>query len=295
VNVPTQQDSIASIIEMSLNFADLESSIPQILQGEIPQGNNTTFGGMAMVLTASHIIQQRISERWDDYITVPIVERFYHYEMQYGDDDSIKGDYEVMAGGATERIDKQIKSQELEKIMGMAATNELYMEQLDLGEAFREWVTTTRVGNILKSREVIEQERAAAAQAAAQAPDPVLMEAEARMKQAEAAMAKIELDREIKNREFELRAAIEEARVDKESRETVAREQENLIKLQIAQMAREDMLNQLAAEQQKTQAQIAKDLQISVMTEETKRLLKQADLDKFNTEIALAKQTGEGI
>lgn len=295
VNVPTQQDSIANIIEMSLNFADIESSLPQIQQGEMPVANNVTFGGMAMVLSAANIIQQRLSEKWDDNINVPIVERFYHYEMQYGDDSTLKGDFEVMAGGATQRIDKQIKAQDLERIMGMAGSNEEFLMQIDLPEAFREWVQTTRVGNILKPREQVEQERAAAQQAAAQAPDPDLIEAQARAAQAEAAMAKIELDRELKNKELEMRAAIEEARVDKESREIVAREHENQIKLLIAQMQREDMLNKMAMDQQKTQAEIAQQLNIAVMTEETKRLMKQADLDMFNTEIKIKRQEGTGI
>ena len=297
VNVPTQQDSITNIIELAMQFADVESSIPQIVQGDMPQGNNTTFGGMAVVMSASHIIQQRISERWDDNMTVPIVKRYYHYEMQYNEDDSIKGDYEVNAGGATERIDKQVRAQDLERIIGMAGSNEMFMEQIDIGEAFREWVATTRAGSILKDRAAIEQERAAKEQAAAQQQeqDPALIEAQARAKQADAAIEKIAMDREYKDKEFDLRAQIEEARVDKESREIVARERENQIKLQVAQMQREDVIIKIAADQKKTEAQVAKDLQISIMTDETKRLLKQADLDKFNTEIAVKEKTGEGI
>jgi hypothetical protein len=293
VNVPTQQESIAAVIEMSMQFADIESSIPQIMQGDSTQANNTTFGGLAMVMSASHIIQQRLSERWDDNINVPIVERFYHYEMQYGEDDSIKGDFQVMTGGATERIDKQVKSQDLERIMGMAGSNPEFMEQIELGEAFREWVATTRVGNILRSRESIEAERAEAAQNPP--PDPTLIEAQAKQMQAQAAADQVKLNQTVKKQELDLRAQVEEARVDKESREIMARERENQIKLQIAQMGREDVLLKIAAEQGKTQAQIAKDMQIAVMTDETNRLLKQADLDKFNTEIAVKREFGEGI
>jgi hypothetical protein len=293
VDVPTQQESISGIIEMAMQFADIESSIPQLLQGELPQANNTTFGGLAMVMSATHIIQQKLSEKWDDNMNIPIVERFYHYEMQFGEEESIKGDFEVMAGGATERIDKQIKSQDLERILGMAGSDPAFMEQVDIGEAFREWVATTRAGSILRTREDIEKERQEAEQNPQ--PDPAMIEADARAKQAEAALGKIELDREMKTKEFELRAQIAEATVDKESREIVARERENQIKLQIAQMQREDMLIKMAADQNITQAELAQRLNIAVMSEETKRLTKQADLDKFNVEIALKKEMGEGI
>lgn len=292
VNVPTQQETIANIIEMGMQFSDIEAAIPAMLGGEAPQGNNT-FGGMAMVMTNSHIIQQRHSERWDDNITVPIVEKFYHYEMQYGEKPSLKGDYEVKAGGATERIDKQIKSQDLERIMGMAGSNPEFMAQIDVGEAFREWVATTRTPGILKSREQIEQEAQAAAENPQ--PDPALIEAQARQMQAEAANKKIEQDQAFKQMEMDLKAQVEEARVDKENREIQARALENQTKLQIEQMKRELELIKMAHERQLKVADIQKELGVAQMSEETKRLLKQADLDKFNTEIAVKREFGEGI
>lgn len=292
VNVPTQQESITNIIELALQFADIESSIPQILQGELPAGNNT-FGGIAMVMTASHIVQKKISERWDDNIVVPIVERFYHYEMQFGEDPEVKGDFEVNAGGATERIDKQTKAQDLERIIGMAGSNPEFMAHLDIGLAFREWVATTRAGEILKSLEQVEAEMAK--QQAAPPPDPELIEAEARSKQADAALGKLELDKVQHEKEYDLKAQIAEAMVDKENREIVTRGEENEIKLQIQQMVRDDMLTQMAYDSGVTQAELAQKLKIAVVAEETKRLLKAADIDKFNTEIAVKREFGEGI
>ena len=293
VNVPTQQEPISNIIELALQFADIESSIPQILQGEIPSGNNT-FGGVAMVMTASHIVQKKISEKWDDQITVPLVKKFYDYEMQYGEDDSLKGDYEVMAAGATGRIDAQIRSQDIERIIGMAGSNEAFMEHIDIGKAFREWVATTRVGaDILRPAEEVEASRQAAMQNPP--PDPVLITAEAKAKQAEAAVAKVELDKSIKPQELNLRAQVEEAKVDKENRLVIVREKEAEITLQIAQMERDLELLKAAHEDNKTQREFAADMQTTIVDNETKRLLKKADIDKFNTEIAYANKHGEGI
>lgn len=293
VNIPAQQEPLSNIIELALSFADIESSIPQILQGEMPSGNNT-FGGVAMVMTASHIVQKKISEKWDDQMTVPIVQRFYHFEMQYGEDDSLKGDYEVMAAGATGRIDAQIKSQDLERIIGMAGSNPAFMEHIDIGMAFREWVTTTRVGNdILKPIEEVQ----AAQQAAAQnpPPDPVLITAQAKSAQAQAAVDKVALDKALKPQELDLKAQVEEAKVDKENRLVVVREKEAQINLQIAQMERDLELLKQAHEDNKTQRQFAADMQTVVIDAETKRLLKKADIDQFNTEIAIKKEYGEGI
>lgn len=292
VNIPTQQEPISNIIELALQFADIESSIPQILQGEMPAGNNT-FGGVAMVMTASHIVQKKISEKWDDQITVPIVNRFYHYEMQYGEDDSLKGDYEVMTAGATGRIDAQIKSQDLERIISMAGSNEAFMEHIDIGAAFREWVTIVRSGDILRPIEEVEASREQAAQNPP--PDPVLITAQAKAEQAAAATKKLALEEQLKPQELELRAQVEEAKVDKENRLVIVREKESEITLQIAQMERDLEMLKMARETNRTQQQFATDMQTTVVQEETKRLLKKADIDRFNTEIAVKEKYGEGI
>jgi hypothetical protein len=290
VNVPTQQESIAAIIEMAMQFADIESSIPAILGGEMPTANNTTFGGMAVVMSNSHILQQRHSERWDDNITVPAVERFYHYEMQYGENPAVKGDYEVKTGGATERIDKQIKSQDLERIMGMAGQTPEFMEQLDIGEAFREWVATTRITGILKSRDAIEAERAEAAQNPQ--PDPALIEAQVKERQVAVEEQKLQ----IAQQEMGLKAQTAEANVDRANREIIVRQEENMVRLQEAQMQREDNLMKMAHANQISMKEQAGRMQVAIMAEETKRLMKKADLDMFDTEIRLAKgPKGEGI
>lgn len=292
VNVPTQQESIASIIELALHFADLESSLPAIQQGELPSGNNT-FGGMAMIMSATHIIQQAISEKWDDYINIPIVNTLYHYEMQYGEDESAKGDYEVQTGGATERIDKQIRAQDIERIIGMAGTQPELLMHIDTGQAFREWVRTTRVGNILKPIEQVEAEQQAAAENAQ--PDPASISAQAAMLQAQAAVDRVKLDERMRAAELNLKAQVEEASIDASNREIVARERESAIRLQVAQMNRENILMQLASQEKLSMADLAAKLNTAVMTEETKRLSKQADLDKFNTEIKIKREMGEGI
>jgi hypothetical protein len=58
---------------------------------------------MAMVMSASNVVQKAASLNWDDYITRPMVARFYHYEMQYGEDPDVKGDYEIEVGSRLKR------------------------------------------------------------------------------------------------------------------------------------------------------------------------------------------------
>lgn len=296
VNVPTQQESIASITELAMQFADIESSIPSIQAGEIPQGNNT-MGGVAMVLSASHIIQQRVSEKWDDNITVPLIKRWYDWEMQYNPNEEIRGgDLNVKAGGATERIDKQVKAQDIERIIGLAGTNPDFQKHIDADAAFRELAATTRAGDIVLPLEEVRR-REAEAEAAAQnaPPDPEQLKAEAAVLTAQTRAKEADVRAQESQMEFQLRGKIEESKFELEVMDREAKMFEMQIKLQLAQMERELKLMEMASEQGMTQAKLAQSLDIAVMGETTKRLLKEADMEKFNREIAVKRETGEGI
>jgi hypothetical protein len=296
VNVPTQQESISNITELAMNFADVESSIPQIVSGEIPQGNNT-MGGTAMVLSASHIIQQRVSERWDDCITLPLVQRWYDWEMQYSDDEELReGDLNVKVGGATERIDKQVKAQDIERILGLAGTNPDFIKHIDADAAFRELAATTRAGDIvLPLEEVRRREEVAAAEAENAPPDPEQMKAQAAVEAAQAKTAEIQAKTQLEQARLQLEGKKAETDIEIQMMDREFKMQEMVIKVQLAQMEKELKLMELASAQGVTQAKMAQDLDVAVMTETTKRLLKEADMEKFREEIAIKRETGEGI
>jgi len=296
VNVPTQQESIANITELAMQFADIESSIPQIQAGEIPQGNNT-FGGVAMVLSASHIIQQRVSERWDDYITLPLIQRYYDWEMQYNEDPLIRGgDLKVKVGGATERIDKQVKAQDIERILGLASTNPDFQKHIDADAAFRELAATTRAGDIVLPLEEVkrrEEEAAAAAQEAP--PDPETIKAQAALLSAQTKAKEADMHMQIKQAELELEGRIAEAKLEKEMIELQGAQFEQQVKLEIAQSEREIKLMDIAMKYELSIKQAAQKMDLAVMSETTKRLLKERDMEKFNKEIAVKMKTGQGI
>jgi hypothetical protein len=158
VDIPARLEDLSSITQMAMQFADIESSTPLMDQGEMPSGNNTT-SGIAMVMSASNIVQKRASRGWDDNVNIKIANRIYHFLMQYDPDDDIKGDFEVKVGGATDHIDSQLKSQDIERVLSLAQSNEEFMLNVDDNAAFRQWVATTRAGDILRSPEEAEARR----------------------------------------------------------------------------------------------------------------------------------------
>jgi hypothetical protein len=289
VDIPAQMDGIAQIIDTAMQFADVESSTPLMQQGEMPSGNNTTTG-LAMVASASNIIQKAASMNWDDYITKPLIRRYYHYEMQYGEDPSVKGDFEIEVGGATERIDAEIRAQEIERMLGLAGSNEEFLDHVDPNKAFRALVDNTRTGDILRTMDEVEQlraERQQQAQEQAQS-DPETLKAQAAMITAQSNKTRAEASAQLDNARQELATMEVQARYQGQVAEAQARQNEATLTYQLG-MAR------LASERETTIAQLEKDMKISNMEQYTKLTLGKMDFAKQEREIELKNRMGEGI
>jgi hypothetical protein len=288
INIPAQMEPISQIIDSAMQFADIESSTPLLQQGEMPSGNNTTTG-LAMIASATNIIQKAASMSWDDNITKPLIERWYHFEMQYGEDDTVKGDYDVEVGGATERIEAEIRSQEIERMLGIAGSNEEFMMHVDSNKAFRALVDNTRTGDVLRSQEEVDQMLQQQQQQQQEAPpDPEAMKAQAALIEAESRQQQVAAQAQLDNAKQQT-AAIQ-AQADYQSRiaEHQARQNEATLNYQIE-------LAKLANERQITIAKLQSDLQIANMDKHTKLELAEIDWDKFAAEVEVKEEYGEGI
>ena len=289
VDIPAQMEGISQIIDTSMQFADVESSTPMIAQGDVPVGNNTTTG-LAMVMSATNIIQKAASMNWDDNITKPLVHRFYHYEMQYGEDESIKGDFEIEVGGATERIEAEIKSQEIERMLGLASSNEEFMMAVDPGKAFRALVDNTRTGDLLRSPEEVESlkaEQAAAAEQAGQT-DPEAIKAQAAMIQAQARMETAKSEDAYRKQQLQQELQSSQLRYAGESQLAQARNNDAQAKERVA-------MAKLALEEGKTIAQIKKELDLAEINYDLKLELGEMDFQKMEREIEVKNKFGTGI
>lgn len=296
VDVPSAMGGISQIIDMAIQFADMESSTPQIAQGEMPVGNNT-MSGMARVFSAYNVNQKRASMNWDDNITLPMIERLYHYEMQYGENEAVKGQYVPCIGGATERIDAEMRSTELERMLGLASQDPDFKLQLDPTKAFRELVTLTRVGDILRSSKEVEEERARVSQEAAQAQqeNPQGQAAQAQIIQAQARVQEAQMKAEIAMAElqFKQQEAMQNAQL--KAAELQMKMQESESRLMLAQAEREAAMMKLAAEREISIAELQANFATSQQEMQVAREKMQQEREQFNTEISVKMQTGEGI
>jgi hypothetical protein len=101
----TQPDSRASelmsVYEKFSRLADDHSGIPAYVYGDLNvQGAGRTSSGLSMLMGAAGKGIRQVVMHIDADVVKPIVERQFIYNMRYDEDESIKGDVEVIAKGS---------------------------------------------------------------------------------------------------------------------------------------------------------------------------------------------------
>ena len=288
-NVPNNQQQIAGVVEMAMNFGDLESESPMIMQNLIPQANNTA-SGQAMMLTIGNVTQRDKSQMWDDYVTRPLIEGYYHWNMQYNEDPKIKGNFEIELAGATEAIDAQMKSQEVERILALAMQNPEYMLHIDANEAFREIVAASRVGKrIIRSKEDAEAEaQRMAEQAQQQGPDPDATRAETALLREQTRQQEVQMDQQFKQSEMQLKQQLAQMEYEKTLAETQAKTLEINTK-------REMELLKMALENDTTIQKMTQEYDLKTTEQLMKLAIEESKQEQQQKELEIKRQTGSGI
>lgn len=119
VQFPSVLGDLLKIMESAMGLADMEANIPLLMQGD--QGSaSETKGGMELLFKqASSPLRHKV-KLYDDAVTVPHLNRYYDWLME-GDDESVKGDYQVIARGASSLIDKDTQSIGLQALVQLLA------------------------------------------------------------------------------------------------------------------------------------------------------------------------------
>ena len=116
--IQNNQEQMQNIIEMALRFADLESSVPSIFQGE-KEDVPDTLGATKIMVDSNNVAFHIRVKRWDDQITRPHLGRYYDWNMQYSKKTEIKGDFSVDARGASELFLQDQQAPILTQLLGM--------------------------------------------------------------------------------------------------------------------------------------------------------------------------------
>lgn len=288
-NVPNNQQQISNVIETAMQFGDLESESPMIIQNLVPQANNTA-SGQAMMLTIGNVTTRDKSQMWDDYCTRPLIDGTMHWNMQFNDDPTIKGNFEIELAGATEAIDAQLRAQEVERILALAAQSPEYMLHINPNEAFREIVTASRVGRrILRTNEEVEVEMQRIAEAEAEKGPPAEeMRAQAVLVREETRQKELELEVQWKQAEMELKMRLAEM----EFEQVRMRHESELIQ---AQAQREMEIMRLAVQTDTSYQKLAQDFDLKNLSEQVRLAIQESRDAMHREELEIKREMGTGI
>lgn len=121
-DIPNNMEEIAMIINLAIQFIDLESGIPQPQAGEEAK-STPTVGGMAILQSNTNIIFRRIVKNLDDGLIAPSIRRLYDWNMQFSTKPEIKGDMQVDARGTSVLLVKEIQAQNLMLVVTQLMAN----------------------------------------------------------------------------------------------------------------------------------------------------------------------------
>jgi len=227
-NIPSHQAELQQVIELSRRFIDDETNLPLITQGDQGTHITQTASGMSMLMNAANVVTRHIVKNWDDQVTEPLLTRFYDWNMQYNDNEDIKGDYEVDARGATVMMTRELESQALMVMATQFAQNPLYAPMLKPEKLLNRIVKTLNLSpdEVLKSEEELAADQQQMAEQGGQ-PDPAIAVEQMKM-QAQQELLQLKSQHEQQMEQMRAQARMQEAMLERETQMIRLASQEKL-------------------------------------------------------------------
>jgi len=165
---PNLSQPVMALMDTFRKFADEETSMPSYSHGQTQSGMTKTASGMSMLMGAANVSLKSVIKNIDDYLIEPLMTSFYDWNMQWSDDESIKGDAVAVARGSSALMMKEIKSERLMQFLQIVS-NPMDAELINRRDLLSEVATSLDLDpeDFLISEKELEA-RAQAMQAAAQ-------------------------------------------------------------------------------------------------------------------------------
>lgn len=156
---------LKEIFMMARQLCDEETGLPLIAQGEQNANITQTASGMEMLMNSSNVVKRRGVKYYDDNVTVPLIGRFYDHNMQFSGKPEIKGDFNVMARGASSLLIKETQARNMLNLMQFAHSPAL-APLTKWPEAYRKLIDSHQLDadEIVKSDDEMAQQQPAQAQ-----------------------------------------------------------------------------------------------------------------------------------
>jgi hypothetical protein len=255
---PNHQNELAAIFNLARELADEETGIPVIAEGD--QGNATTTArGMEMLMNSHNIVMRRAVKNWDDCVTIPNITRIYDWNMQNNPDESLKGDFNVVAKGSSALLLKETQSRNMLNLINFLLSPPL-IGWVRLEEAVKKLVSSMQHDpeELIKTAEEYQADAQRAAQQQGGDARPQIEQMKAQL--------------QYKMHQEKMQAASEERQ----------------LKYAVAQLEREGQMMKLAQDQDVSLAKIQANL-VAI------REKSQADRQLMADEFKIKLETGSGI
>tara|TARA_Y100000310_G_scaffold55920_1_gene51262 strand:- start:9171 stop:11390 length:2220 start_codon:yes stop_codon:yes gene_type:complete len=196
--INSNQEAIANIYDMARLLMDEVSQIHTQNQGLGQQQNKMgadTLGGMILLQNQSSVTTRHRVQMWDDNIIKPIITRFYDYEMQFNENDEIKGDMEINPRGTSALLVKELQTKSLVE-MAKLGESEVYSQYIKHDEILRRLQSSLRIegeGVVKTEDDIAQAQQQAAQQAEKPSPEEELEEAKLSIESAKVQMKGEEL------------------------------------------------------------------------------------------------------
>ncbi|MEM5787384.1 MAG: hypothetical protein AAGU11_08705, partial [Syntrophobacteraceae bacterium] len=119
------------MINMFERFADEESNMPKILEGENPRFNPQTAFAFGQLMESANKTMGRVIRSRELQQYLPIIKSLYHWEMLTNPDESIKGDYTCKATGYSTYLNKLQRVKTIGNLLTLTLGNQLLGMMID--------------------------------------------------------------------------------------------------------------------------------------------------------------------
>lgn len=158
LDFPSHIDELLKIAEVFEANGDEITGVPRYMAGEnVTNGAGSTMGGLSMLMAASSIIIKDQVVSWDEGITTPFVTALYRWNMQFNQRGDIKGDFDVVARGASSLVAKEVKGQQIAQYAGTMQPEERAFIKWD--NFARQRAEILEMSDLVKTKEEVEQEQ----------------------------------------------------------------------------------------------------------------------------------------
>lgn len=175
--ISMHQQELINLFELSSRLVDEETGLHSIAEGtEGYDPQNKTLGGMSMLMNSANVSLRRVVKQFDDDVTVPLIARFYDFNMQYSDDENAKGDFEVDPRASSTLMVKEIQAQHLMMLAAQFAAHPIFGPMTKHAELYRKLVESMHLtpSDVVMTDDELGQLQQQAPQEQPQGEDPAL-------------------------------------------------------------------------------------------------------------------------